>query len=71
MKISNLIVSPCFKSAAFISYYHRDQDYREHRRFGEQSDYAGGLKVGNRIEDRTENGRKKFPGYNNVLEEQV
>jgi hypothetical protein len=49
----------------------RDKDYRENRRFDERRDYAGGLKVGNRIEDRAEDGRNKFHGYNNVLEEQV
>ncbi|KAG7632120.1 Zinc finger CCCH-type [Arabidopsis suecica] len=49
----------------------RDKDYRENRRFDERRDYAGGLKVGNRIEDRAEDGRNKFHGYNNVLEEQL
>ncbi|KAL1197498.1 Zinc finger CCCH domain-containing protein 40 [Cardamine amara subsp. amara] len=48
----------------------RGRDYRENRRFDDQ-DYAGGLKVGNRIEDRAEDGRNKFLGYNNVLEEQL
>ncbi|CAD5323774.1 unnamed protein product [Arabidopsis thaliana] len=49
----------------------RDKDYRENRRFDERRDCAGGLKVGNRIEDRAEDGRNKFHGYNNVLEEQL
>ncbi|KAG7578199.1 Zinc finger CCCH-type [Arabidopsis thaliana x Arabidopsis arenosa] len=49
----------------------RDNEYRENRRFDERRNYAGGLKVGNRIEDRAEDGRNKFQGYNNVLEEQL
>ncbi|VVA98814.1 unnamed protein product [Arabis nemorensis] len=55
----------------YISNYHRDKDYRENRRFDELSDYAGGLKVGSRIEDRAEDGINKFRGLNNVLEEQL
>ncbi|XP_020887138.1 zinc finger CCCH domain-containing protein 40 isoform X2 [Arabidopsis lyrata subsp. lyrata] len=49
----------------------RDNEYRENRRFDERRNYAGGLKAGNRIEDRAEDGRNKFQGYNNVLEEQL
>ncbi|XP_019097098.1 PREDICTED: zinc finger CCCH domain-containing protein 40-like isoform X2 [Camelina sativa] len=49
----------------------RDKDYRGNNRFYERRDYAGALKVGNRIEDRAEDGRNKFQGYNNVLEEQL
>ncbi|CAN6925124.1 unnamed protein product, partial [Brassica oleracea] len=49
----------------------RDVDYRENRRFDERSDYAGGLKAGSRIEVREKDERKKFLGYNNVLEEQL
>ncbi|XP_010510662.1 PREDICTED: zinc finger CCCH domain-containing protein 40-like isoform X1 [Camelina sativa] len=46
--------------------FRRDKDYRENHRFDERRDYAGGLKVGNRIEGRAEDGRSKFQGYNNV-----
>ncbi|KAL0690402.1 hypothetical protein Bca4012_090080 [Brassica carinata] len=67
----NLMVSPCFKLCLYIFYYDRDVDYRENRRFDEQSDYAGGLKAGSRIEVREKDERKKFLGYNNVLEEQL
>ena len=67
----NLMVSPCFKLCLYIFYYDRDVDYRENRRFDERSDYAGGLKAGSRIEVREKDERKKFLGYNNVLEEQV
>ncbi|KAF3531926.1 hypothetical protein DY000_02042019 [Brassica cretica] len=49
----------------------RDVDFRENRRFDERSDYAGGLKAGSRIEVREKDERKKFLGYNNVLEEQL
>ncbi|CAN8270380.1 unnamed protein product [Cochlearia groenlandica] len=49
----------------------RDRDYRENHRFDERSDFAGALNVRNRAEDRPEDRRNKFLGYNNVLEEQL
>ncbi|XP_010533270.2 PREDICTED: zinc finger CCCH domain-containing protein 40 [Tarenaya hassleriana] len=49
----------------------RDKDYRENQKLDDQGDYAGGLRAGNRIDDQAEDERNKFPGYNNVLEEQL
>ncbi|KAL0887034.1 hypothetical protein Bca101_011017 [Brassica carinata] len=69
--LDNLMVSPCFKLWLCIFYYHRDVDYRENRIYDEQSDYAGGLKAGSRIEFMERDERNKILGYNNVLEEQV
>ncbi|KAG2298576.1 hypothetical protein Bca52824_035048 [Brassica carinata] len=68
--LDNLMVSPCFKLWLYIFYCHRDVDYRENRIYDEQSDYAGGLKAGSRIEFMERDERNKFLGYNNVLEEQ-
>lgn len=49
----------------------RDKDYRENQKLDDRGDYAGGSRAGNRIEDQAEEERNKFPGYNNVLEEQL
>ncbi|KAL0715910.1 hypothetical protein Bca4012_065232 [Brassica carinata] len=64
--LDNLMVSPCFKLWLYIFYYHRENGI-----YDEQSDYAGGLKAGSRIEFMERDERNKFLGYNNVLEEQV